>query len=64
MFASGITPDNTTLRDRDYYKNIQQVKDVFTDSATGVFNEDRFNDYYDSLSRSYNEYSRTNFVDN
>lgn len=64
MFASGITPDNTTLRDRDYYKNIQQVKDTFTDRATGVFNEDQFNDYYDSLSRSYNEYSRTNFVDN
>lgn len=64
MFASGITPDNTTLRDKDYYKNIQQVKDVFTDKATGVFNEERFNDYYDGLSRSYNEFSRTSFVDN
>ena len=64
MYASGITPDNTTLRDKDYYKNIQQVKDAFTDRATGVFNEEQFNDYYDGLARSYNDFSRTNFVDN
>ena len=60
MFASGITPDNTTLRDKDYYKNIKQVQNKFTDSS-GKFNEDAYNDYYDSLKRSYNQFSTTNF---
>lgn len=61
MFASGITPDNTILRDRDYYKDIKQVKETFTDKS-GNFNEDAFNAYYDGLSRSYNTFANEDFV--
>lgn len=64
MFAAGITPDNTTLHDKDYYKNIKQVKDTFTDKNTGKFNEEWFDEYYNGLSRSYNEFSRTDFANN
>ncbi len=61
MFAAGITPDNTILKDKDYYKDIQQVKDTFTDSGTGKFNEEAFDAFYNGLKRSYNEFSSIDF---
>lgn len=64
MFAAGITPDNTSLQDKDYYKSIKPVQEKFTDKSTGKFNEDAFNFFYDSVSRSYNEFSKTDFVKN
>lgn len=60
MFASGITPDNTTLKDKEFYKGIKQVQNKFTDKS-GKFDDDAFNDYYDSLKRSYNEFSTMDF---
>lgn len=60
FYANGLTPDNTGLRDKDYYKNIQQVKDTFTDS-NGNFNETAFDQFYDSTRRAYNEWATTDF---
>lgn len=54
-----ITPDNTGLRDKDYYRTIPQVQQAFTDSTTGLFDESAFEDFYNSAKRSY-----TNFVSN
>lgn len=61
MFAAGLTPENTGLQDKDYYKSLEPVKKVFTDSATQKFNDDAYNAFYDSVSRSYNEFSITDF---
>lgn len=63
LFAVGLTPENTGLKDREYYKNIKQVQDKFTDS-TGQFNEQAYNNYYEALQRSYNEFANTDFVNN
>ena len=54
-----ITPDNTGIKDKDYYKTIPQVQKAFTDNTTGVFNEDAFTQFYNSAKRSY-----TDFVSN
>ena len=61
MFAAGLTPENTGLQNKDYYKSLDPVKKVFTDSTTQKFNDDAYNAFYDSVSRSYNEFSVTDF---
>jgi len=63
MFAAGITPDNTGLQDKDYYKGIKQVQEAFK-NKNGEFDEALFDNYYDSVSRTYNEFSRSNFEKN
>ena len=62
LYANGITPDNTSIKDRDYYKNISQVQERFT--KDGKFDESAYNQYYDSALRSYNQYSNTSFTNN
>lgn len=59
----GITADNTGLQDKDYYKNIPRVIDHFTGDS-GEFNEEAFNAYYDSLSRSYSDFANDSFIKN
>ena len=61
MYAVGLTPSNTGLKDKDYYKDIKQVRDKFTDQ-NGKFNEEAYNVYYDGLQRSYNEFAQQDFV--
>ena len=63
MVKAGVTPDNTTLQSKDYYKTVPQVKAQFTDTSTGKFDDEKFNAYYDALSRSYNTFAETEFVD-
>lgn len=60
LYANGITPDNTGIKDRDYYKNVPQVQERFT--KDGKFDESAYNQYYDSALRSYNQYSNTDFT--
>ena len=60
FYAYGITPDNTVLYDKDYYKNIPKVVDTFT--KDGKFDENAFNSFYDSALRSYNDWSTTDFA--
>ena len=61
MYSVGLTPNNTGLKDKDYYKDIKQVRDKFTDQD-GKFNEEAYNTYYDGLQRSYNEFAQQDFV--
>lgn len=63
MAKAGVTPDNTTLQSKDYYKTVPQVKAQFTDTSTGKFDDEKFDAYYDALSRSYNDFAETDFVD-
>lgn len=55
----GITPDNTDLKPRDYYKNIPQVQEAFT--VDGKFDENLFENFYSSSLSVYNTYSNSDF---
>lgn len=60
--AYNITPNNTGLRDIDYYKDIPQVVKAFTDQKTGVFDDEAFAAFYDSAQRSYNNFVSDDYV--
>lgn len=62
LYGNGITPENTELKDEDYYKNIPQVVNSFT--KNGEFDEAAYKQFYDSALRSYNEFSETPFLEN
>lgn len=53
FYAYDITPENTTLYGKDYYKNIPKVVDTFT--KDGKFDDQAFDSFYDSVLRSYND---------
>lgn len=61
FYANGITPENTGIHDRDYYKNIPQVQEQF--SRDGKFNDSAYNQFYDSALRTYNDFSNDKFLD-
>lgn len=56
---NGITADNTAMKSRDEYKKMEAVRnaEVFLDSNTKKFDENRFNKYYDSALALYNKYA-------
>ena len=54
--AIGITPDNTALKDKDYYVGLDAIQDAFRDN-TGKFDESAFNSFYDSALLLYNDYA-------
>lgn len=61
FYANGITPENTEIHSRDYYKNIPQVQEAF--SKNGELDEVAFNQFYDSALRTYNEFSNEKFLE-
>lgn len=63
IFASGINASNTGIKDPDYYKNIPQVQNQFS-NENGEFDEKAFNQFYESALRSYNEFADEDFLDN
>ena len=40
--ANDVNPENTTLKDKDYYKASPVVQDMFKDPTTGTFNDDKY----------------------
>ncbi len=54
FYAYGLTPSNTGLKDASYYKGIDKVVERFSDDE-GNFDENAFNQFYDSARRAYNE---------
>lgn len=56
LYANNITPKNTQLMDKDYYKNIAQVQNSFK-TKDGKFDDKKFNDVYNSAVRVYNDWS-------
>lgn len=50
----GITTDNSSLRERDYYKNIPQIQEAFK-KDNGDFDDLKFNNYYNSILDLYNK---------
>lgn len=55
VVANGITPENTGIQSKDYYKNIDAVQQTFTQN--GKFNEVAFDNFYNSALKTYNEFS-------
>ena len=49
-----ITANNSSLKDKDYYKNIEDVKKTFTD-ANGKFDERKFDSFYSGALELYNK---------
>lgn len=56
---NNITPDNTTLKPIEDYKNIPEVINAFTED--GKFNEDKFTSFYNSALKVYNDYAKQDF---
>lgn len=59
LYANGVTPENSELKNKDDYRNIPAVIDKFT--VNGVFNDKSFNDFYDMSLSLYNEFAKTDF---
>ena len=62
LYANGITPENTGIKERDEYKNIKAVQEAFSDKE-GKFDEKSFNAFYDSALRVFNEYQNEDFTE-
>lgn len=57
----GITTDNSSMRDIEYYKRIPQIQEAFkTDS--GRFDDAKFQMYYNEALRLYNEADNENLI--
>lgn len=61
MYANDIKPENTGLQDKDYYKEIPQVREKFTNDK-GQFDEKQYDEFYDSALRMYNAYTDGDFL--
>lgn len=62
LMANNITPDNTILRDFEYYKNIPDVREKFTNSK-GEFKEEELYAFYSSALSAYNDFTESNYID-
>jgi hypothetical protein len=56
-----INPDNTGLKDKEYYENIPQVQNTFKKND-GTFDKDAFNAFYDSAKRAYTDFATNDYV--
>lgn len=59
----GINPNNTGLREKDYYKDIKQVQERFKNND-GSFNDSAFDTFYDSVRRSYSDFAQDDYINN
>ena len=60
LFDQGITPENTGFKTRDDYKNMASVRDQFR-TEDGGFDEDAFNNAYNSSREMYNLYTNREY---
>ena len=59
----GITPDNSELKSRDYYKKLPEIQEAFKDDK-GKLDEVKFNGFYNSVESVYNTASDINLAGN
>ena len=60
LIGVGLTSDNTSLQDKETYKNNDWVRDHFKDNY-GQFDEVRFNTFYNNAKTCYNYLTYTNY---
>ena len=58
---AGINDTNTTLKDANYYKDLDIVKEKFIDPETQKFDSKAYEQYYDSVARVYDNYMQSIF---
>ena len=58
---AGINDTNTTLKDSNYYKDLDVVKEKFIDPETQKFDSKAYEQYYDSVARVYDNYMQSIF---
>ena len=61
VVANGITPENTGIQTKDYYKNIDAVQQTFT-KDDGKFDEVAFDNFYNSAVKTYNKFSEEDWI--
>lgn len=61
VVANGITPENTGIQSKDYYKNIDAVQQAFT-KDDGKFDEVSFENFYNSAVKTYNKFSEEDWT--
>lgn len=54
--AAGITIENTQFKSKEFYKNSDYIKEMYTDES-GKFNEVAFNSHYEAIAKAYNVYA-------
>lgn len=59
MYANGVTPDNTEIKDFDYYKSNETFQQFFTEN--GEFNESKAKDFYDGMYEMFNVYAEDDY---
>ena len=59
---NNITPENTTLKDKDFYKGTKTIQETFTNPENGKFDDDKYNQFYNSMLFTYNEYANQDAV--
>lgn len=60
IVANGITPDNSSIKSADYYKEQPAVQEAF--SKDGKFDEETFNNFYTSALNMYNQFSNEDWT--
>lgn len=59
----GITTDNSSLQNRDFYKNVPAIQEAFTDN-NGHFDNAKYNKFYDDALYLYNVAEESNIIGN
>lgn len=59
MYANGVTPDNTEIKDFDYYKSNETFQKYFTEN--GEFNESKAKAFYDGMYEMFNIYAEDDY---
>jgi hypothetical protein len=59
----GITPDNSSLQSRDYYKNIPAIQEAFK-TESGEFDHAKYNSFYNDVLYIYNAAEEANIAGN
>lgn len=60
--AYDLTPDNTGIKDENYYKSIPQIQEKFQ-TKDGEFDNDAYTRWYDSTLNLYNTWANDNYTD-
>lgn len=66
LYNQGVTPANTTIRDKSTYLSSDVIKKQFTNPESGQFDQKAFDKYYDANVAAFNEFQKhapTNIFD-
>lgn len=59
----GVTPDNSNVKDREYYKGIPEIQEAFKNDR-GEFDDQKFDTYYKDVLDLYNKADEANLASN